>query len=70
MRRVIHCVEQYTRMHNAATSAGQISENMELKIALQYLKSPFFELKIRGMNDFKQIFSKVQNRQNNTDEQL
>lgn len=70
MRRVIQCLEQYTRMHNAATPAGQISENMELKIAFQYLKSPFFELKIRGMNDFKSIFGKVQNRYNNSDEQL
>jgi len=32
---------------------------MELKIAFQYLKSPFFELKLRGMNDFKSIFFRV-----------
>lgn len=33
MKRSISCVEQYTRMNNNNTSQGQISENLELKIA-------------------------------------
>ena len=59
MRRAFYLLEQYTKIHNAAIVSGQISETFELKIAFQYLKSPFFELRIRGMNDFKHVFGKV-----------
>ena len=37
-------------------TVGEVSELLELQLALQQLKSSYFELKIRGMNDFKQIF--------------
>lgn len=56
MRRAIGCLETYSLMHSNSTSKGQISETTELQIALQYLRSPYFELKIRGMNDFKHAF--------------
>jgi len=57
-------------MHNTTIVSGQISETFELKIAFQYLKSPFFELRIRGMNDFKHVFGKVQNKATITPEQI
>ena len=70
MRRAFYLVECYSRMHNSQIVSGQVSDTFELSMALQYLKSQIFELKIRGMNEFKFIFLKVQNRATNSEEQL
>jgi hypothetical protein len=34
---------------------------MELKVAYRYLKSPYFERRIRGLNEFKDIYNKCMN---------
>ena len=41
----------------------EISETYELIIAHKYLMSPFFDKKIRGMAEFKEVFNKVENSQ-------
>lgn len=38
-----------------------VSETYELKLAKQYLMSPYFEKKIRGMAAFKDLFCKIRN---------
>lgn len=36
-----------------------MAELKELYIAKKYLKSPFFEKKVRGINDLKDIYYKI-----------
>lgn len=62
-RRSAANLETFTRMHNPNITTGQIQETYELKIAKQQLKSSYFERRIRGMSDFKEIFKKVNNRE-------
>jgi hypothetical protein len=42
-------------------NADQIAEVYELKIAEKYLRCPFFERRVRGLNDLKDIYYKVIN---------
>jgi hypothetical protein len=37
------------------------AEIYELKIAQKYLRCPFFEKRVRGINELKEIFYKVRN---------
>mmetsp|Transcript_8862 Transcript_8862/g.8245 ORF Transcript_8862/g.8245 Transcript_8862/m.8245 type:complete len:80 (+) Transcript_8862:1074-1313(+) len=50
--------------------ANEVGELYELKIAEKYLKSPFFERRVRGINDLKDIFYKVKNTQTMSKHQL
>ena len=47
-----------------------VSETQELRIAQKLLMSPFFDKKIRGMAEFKDIFIKIENRKRYTDTQI
>ena len=42
-------------------SSDQIVEIYELTIAQKYLRSPFFEKRVRGINDLRDIYHKVKN---------
>ena len=48
----------------------EISEMYELRIAQKYLMSPFFEKRIKGMSEFKDIFVKVDHSQRYSEVQL
>ena len=41
--------------------ADKIGELKELQIAQKYLRCPFFEKKVRGINELKEIYNKVIN---------
>lgn len=45
-------------------NADQIAEIYELKIAQKYLRCPFFEKRVRGINELKEIYYKVLNSTN------
>ncbi len=38
-----------------------MAELYELMVAEKYLRCPFFEKRVKGMNEFKEIYCKVQN---------
>ncbi len=40
-------------------NADQIREIYELKIAEKYLRCPYFEKRVRGINELKEIYAKV-----------
>lgn len=39
--------------------ADQAAELKELEIAQKYLKCPFFEKRVRGINELKELYYKV-----------
>ena len=41
--------------------ADKMSELKELQIAQKYLRCPFFEKRVRGINELKEIYIKVSN---------
>jgi hypothetical protein len=41
--------------------ADKLSELKELQIAQKYLRCPFFEKRVRGINELKEIYQKVIN---------
>lgn len=41
--------------------ADKMSELKELQIAQKYLRCPFFEKRVRGINELKDIYNKVVN---------
>jgi hypothetical protein len=41
--------------------ADKMSELKELEIAQRYLRCPFFEKRVRGINELKEIYIKVSN---------
>lgn len=43
--------------------ADKMSELKELQIAQRYLRCPFFEKRVRGINELKEIYIKVSNSQ-------
>lgn len=63
IRRILDVLESFIKIYQPHTNVYEISETYELKIAQKLLMSPFFDKKIRGMADFKEIFVKVENRQ-------
>lgn len=69
LRETIEVLKQYILVIDPA-NADQIAEIYELKIAQKYLRCPFFEKRVRGINELKEIYYKVMNSQNrgrNTD---
>lgn len=69
-RRVLNVLEQFIKIYQPQTNVYEVSETYELRIAQKYLFSPFFDKKIQGMAEFKEIFNKVENRQRFTDHDL
>lgn len=56
---IIQVLEVYIKVQQPKTNVYEISEMYELRVAQKYLMSPFFDKKIRGMAEFKDIFIKV-----------
>ena len=67
-RKILNVLEAFIRIHQPQSNVYEVSETYELKLAQKYLMSPFFDKKIRGMADFKEIFNKVENKRRFTDE--
>jgi len=38
---------------------AEVAESFELKIAERFLKSQFFEKRVKGMNEFKEIIKRI-----------
>lgn len=62
IKRTIYILKSYISISDS-DNANQIAEVYELKIAQKYLRCPFFEKKVRGINDLKDIFFKVKNKE-------
>jgi len=69
-RQVLYVLETFIKIYRPQTNVFEISETYELRIAQKYLMSPFFDKKIRGMAEFKDIFNKVENRQRFTENEI
>ena len=69
-RRVLNVLEAFIRIHQPQANVYEVSETYELRIAQKYLMSPFFDKKIRGMAEFKDIFDRVENRQSVSEDDL
>ena len=50
-----------------AQNCDEIAEMYELKIAEKYLRCNYFEKRVRGINELKEIYYKVQNSYIRTD---
>ena len=61
-RRVLNVLESFIKIYQPGTNVYEVSETYELRIAQKLLMCPYFDKKIRGMADFKDIFIKVDNR--------
>ena len=55
-RRIISILETFIKIYEPQTNVYEVSETYELRIAKKYLTCPFFEKRIRGMAEFKEIF--------------
>ena len=69
-RRIINILECFIKIYQPQTNVYEVSETFELRIAKKYLTSPFFEKRIRGMSEFRDIFIKVENSQQYSEAQL
>jgi len=69
-KRIIAVIESFVTVKQPNTKAYEISETYELIFAKKYLTSSFFEKRIRGMAEFKDIFAKVQTSNNHTEKQI
>ena len=70
IQKAISYYESFSRIYDSSILPGQVSEMFECRIALQYLKSSFFEIKLRGMSELKSIFTKVRNSGMYSEEQI
>lgn len=69
-KKIIAVVEAFIQICQPNTKVCEISETYELIIAKKYLQSPFFEKRIRGMAEFKEIFGRVQNTCQHTEKEI
>mmetsp|Transcript_29753 Transcript_29753/g.22069 ORF Transcript_29753/g.22069 Transcript_29753/m.22069 type:complete len:91 (-) Transcript_29753:91-363(-) len=69
IRDTISVLQDYI-MLSSGPDPYEVAELYELKIAEKYLRSPFFEKRVRGINDLKEIFYKVKNSQQVSKAQL
>lgn len=60
---IIEVLKDYMIIINP-NDADKIGELKELQIAQKYLRCPFFEKRVRGINELKEIYNKVQNAAN------
>lgn len=60
LRGIIEVYKDYL-MIIQPSEADKMSELKELQIAQKYLRCPFFEKRVRGINELKEIYSKVIN---------
>lgn len=58
---VIYVFREYMLVIQTPAEADQAAELRELQVALKYLRCPFFEKRVRGINEFKEIYHKVMN---------
>jgi hypothetical protein len=61
---IIEVLKDYMIIINP-NDADKIGDLKELQIAQKYLRCPFFEKRVRGINELKEIYNKVQNAANN-----
>ena len=61
-RQVLKLLKEYIDLIDPSNS-DKITELHELNIAQKYLRSPYFEKRVRGINDLKEIYQKVVNSQ-------
>jgi len=69
-RRVLNVLESFIRIYQPGTNVYEVSETYELRIAQKLLMSPYFDKKIRGVADFKDIFIRVDNRQRYSEHEI
>ena len=69
-RRIISILETFIKIYQPQTNVYEVSETYELRIAKKYLTCPFFEKRIRGMAEFKEIFVKVEAAATGSEQQL
>lgn len=55
---IIYLLKSFIRNIDSQNS-DQIAEMFELKIADKYLRCNFFEKRVRGINELKEIYYKV-----------
>lgn len=60
LRDIIEVMKFYIQFTDPV-NADMTAEIYELKIAQKYLRCPFFEKRVRGINELKEIFYKVRN---------
>lgn len=60
LKETIEVLKSYIALVDPQTS-NMTAEHYELNIAQKYLRCPFFEKRVRGINDLKDIFYKVTN---------
>jgi tetrahydrodipicolinate N-succinyltransferase len=61
LHEVIQVFKEYMLIIQSPEEADQAAELRELQVAQKYLKCPFFEKRVRGINEFKEIYFKVMN---------
>ena len=69
-RRIVNILETFIKIYQPQTNVYEVSEIWELRIAKKYLTCPFFEKRIRGMAEFKEIFAKVETTRMYTEQQI
>ena len=69
LREVIEVLKSYISITDPENQY-KIAEQYELIIAEKYLRCPFFEKRVRGINELKDIFYKVINSQSRSKAQL
>lgn len=57
---ILQILEKFIQISDPKRDASKISETYELRIALKLLKCPFFERKLRGMTEFKEMFRRIE----------
>ena len=69
IRDTIEVLQNYIKILEP-DNGNSVAEIYELRIAQKYLRCPFFERRVRGINDLKDIFYKVSNSQTKTRAQI
>jgi hypothetical protein len=67
-RRIIAILETFIKIYQPQTNVYEVSETYELRIAKKYLTCPYFEKRIRGIAEFRDIFVKVENSNNHSEQ--
>ena len=58
IRETIDLLKEYISITDPVSS-NNVAELYEFKVAIKYLRSPFFEKRVRGINDLKDLYYKV-----------
>jgi hypothetical protein len=61
LKGIIDVLKEYMLVISPKQEAEKSAELRELAVAEKYLRCPFFEKRVRGINELKEIYYKVQN---------